>query len=209
MLVRYPWPLSPLTQAWHLTAEIPVTQTDRAAIDWLLTQSPHGPIPIQDTMRLIITWIDDAFFYHHVPNSFGWWFFLSWFNHHQLWHKLRQAQQAGRRVLIVHGDFFIPVLPLDKTLMTHPLTLTDWINQFQCTHLPSDPTFRQQIIREVVLIGWRLAFWQQWRERRAHIQGTVTPHYGIKTPVRDKTPSSLWVQTNLLDVLISPPSLSR
>ncbi len=198
MSTRYPWPIPPFTTAWHLTTLIPLHASDQTTITWMLTQYPGGPPQSSDYMDLMMTWVDQAVFATNIPDAFGWWFFLSILGNHQLWKQFWKIQMRGVVIEEIQCNLIVPAQPCDRLWLQYPMTLAQWIDKIQTADLPTDPDLRQKILRLAVWMGWRLAFWQQWRERQNELTWHVTPIVGLDVPHINRAPEMRWIRQHFL-----------
>ncbi len=156
---------------------------------------------MRDHMDLMMTWVDQALYTNTIPDQFGWWFFLSILGRYQLWKMFWKVQMEKIHMVDIVCNLVVPAQPYDRFWLKNNFTIGQWIDRIKEAVLPSDPDFRQKILRQAIWMGWRLAFWQQWRERQHELDWEIQPMLGLRMPRIDRTPETQWIKQNLLNTI--------
>jgi len=182
------WPIAPWIRGWHVCTTISLTDADRTAITWLLSQLPGGLPDVSWSPDLAQQWLawwtlcdppqphtwENAL--QHPPALVTWWFFLMTMAKSQLWKALWRANLQMATITEIDLDVRLPALPQDITRQ-RPFAWDRWTEAVQRLSLAapsSDPP-----LEPWVYVAWRIAWWAIWQQRAPTLIGTMRPWWGL------------------------------
>lgn len=182
------WPMAPWIRGWRVCTTISLTDADRTAITWLLSQLPGGLPDVSWSHPLAQHWLawrttcdlpqpqawDEAL--EHSLVLVAWWFFLMTMAKSQLWKVLWRANLQMATITEIDLDVRLPALPRDVTRQ-RPFAWDRWTEAVQRLSL-ADPS-SDPPLEPFVYVAWRIAWWAIWQQRAPNLIGTMRPWWGL------------------------------
>lgn len=192
------WPTYPWVDGWKVHGVIKLNDEDRMAIDWMISEYPGGPAGVSGFTNLMVDWMADAVSGSPaIPTNVGYWLLISSIHDRTLWKKFWKIRMRGLDLSVVEFDLPIKKLSQDRLLIDKAITTKQWIERIVDADFPFEPEFRRRAVQTCAWTGWRINFWQRWREMGEGCEWSIHPQFGIAR--LHTSMESKWVEDNLIE----------